>query len=77
MGMYYINSTVNPFLYAICNVNFRRSFCKILSGRWRQMRKSIRHTKPSCPKIKACVKPPNRTEKEKLLLSGIIKTRNT
>eukprot|EP00094_Tigriopus_californicus_P001787 TCALIF_01728-PA protein Name:"Similar to mAChR-A Muscarinic acetylcholine receptor DM1 (Drosophila melanogaster)" AED:0.50 eAED:0.50 QI:0/0/0/0.5/0/0.25/4/0/392 len=30
----YINSTVNPILYALCNPNFRQTYIRILSGRW-------------------------------------------
>ncbi|XP_077989833.1 muscarinic acetylcholine receptor M1-like [Glandiceps talaboti] len=32
----YINSTINPFCYALCNVNFRTSFQKILTCQWRR-----------------------------------------
>ncbi|KAH3852181.1 hypothetical protein DPMN_094680 [Dreissena polymorpha] len=31
-GLCYINSTVNPFLYPLCNVNFRRAYCNIITG---------------------------------------------
>lgn len=30
----YINSTVNPILYALCNPNFRQTYSRILTGRW-------------------------------------------
>ncbi len=31
----YINSTVNPLLYALCNAAFRRTYVRILKCRWR------------------------------------------
>ncbi|XP_040563560.1 muscarinic acetylcholine receptor DM1 [Lepeophtheirus salmonis] len=31
----YINSTVNPVLYALCNAAFRRTYVRILTCRWR------------------------------------------
>ena len=30
----YINSTVNPVLYALCNAAFRRTYLRILTCRW-------------------------------------------
>jgi muscarinic acetylcholine receptor M3 len=31
----YINSTINPVLYALCNASFRRTYVRILTCRWR------------------------------------------
>ncbi|XP_003742728.1 muscarinic acetylcholine receptor DM1-like [Galendromus occidentalis] len=31
----YINSTVNPLCYALCNANFRRTYVRILTCKWR------------------------------------------
>ncbi|KAK3611237.1 hypothetical protein CHS0354_005250 [Potamilus streckersoni] len=39
----YLNSTLNPFLYPLCNLNFRRKFRKMLSL---SRHSSIRRTKP-------------------------------
>ena len=30
----YINSTINPVLYALCNASFRRTYVRILTCRW-------------------------------------------
>ncbi|KAH3882584.1 hypothetical protein DPMN_006526 [Dreissena polymorpha] len=32
----YLNSTINPFMYALCNVNFRRAYWNILTCRFRR-----------------------------------------
>uniref|UniRef100_A0A0N5AQD4 G_PROTEIN_RECEP_F1_2 domain-containing protein n=1 Tax=Syphacia muris TaxID=451379 RepID=A0A0N5AQD4_9BILA len=37
----YINSTINPLCYALCNARFRRTYLRILKGNWRQERLSI------------------------------------
>ena len=34
----YLNSTINPICYALCNTNFRRAFKRILTCKWKQSR---------------------------------------
>lgn len=34
----YINSTINPLCYALCNANFRRTYIRILRCKWRSRR---------------------------------------
>ncbi|XP_067122142.1 muscarinic acetylcholine receptor DM1 [Centruroides vittatus] len=37
----YINSTVNPLCYALCNANFRRTYIRILSCKWHNERRHL------------------------------------
>lgn len=36
----YINSTVNPLCYALCNKNFRQTYIRILTCKWRNRRRT-------------------------------------
>lgn len=36
----YINSTVNPLCYALCNANFRQTYIRILTCKWRNRRRT-------------------------------------
>ena len=35
----YINSTINPVCYALCNANFRRTYWRVLTCRWIAVRR--------------------------------------
>ncbi|VDK47743.1 unnamed protein product [Anisakis simplex] len=37
----YINSTINPLCYALCNARFRMTYMRILKGRWKQQRSNL------------------------------------
>ncbi|XP_013775403.1 muscarinic acetylcholine receptor DM1-like [Limulus polyphemus] len=37
----YINSTVNPLCYALCNANFRRTYIRILSCKWQNKNRHL------------------------------------
>ncbi|XP_072031801.1 muscarinic acetylcholine receptor M1-like [Amphiura filiformis] len=41
----YLNSTINPICYALCNTNFRRAFKRILTCKWKQSRYQAAHRK--------------------------------
>ena len=35
----YVNSTINPMLYALCNASFRRTYVRILTCKWHSRRR--------------------------------------
>jgi len=39
----YINSAINPVLYALCNATFRRTYWRVVSCRWRRRGLHVRH----------------------------------
>lgn len=39
----YINSTINPVCYALCNASFRRTYVRILSCRWKKKHRIPAH----------------------------------
>lgn len=41
----YLNSTLNPFLYAMCNIGFRRKFKRMFQTKWR--RRAFSRNRPS------------------------------
>jgi len=40
----YINSTINPICYALCNANFRRTYWRILMCRWFEFGRPVQPT---------------------------------
>ena len=36
----YINSTINPVCYALCNASFRRTYVRILTCKWHSRTKT-------------------------------------
>ena len=37
----YVNSTINPMLYALCNASFRRTYVRILTCKWHKKRQGV------------------------------------